>query len=648
MKKHLLALTLLGSVLSFAQEDILFTIEGEPVTAEEFSYVYNKNKDVGREIDPKTPEEYLELYINFKLQVHEAEALGMDTTYSFRREFNSYREQLARPYMTVKEVNDQILQEAYNNMNWDVRASHIMLDLAPNALPEDTARVYNQLMTVREQILNGQRTFESAARAMSTDTYSAQRDGDLGWFTAFGMVYPFEKAAYNLEVGEISKPIRTQFGYHIIKTTDRRYSRGTIEVAHILAHTPESATEEEIAEAEKTINEVYDSLQAGADFAAMARQFSDDGTSARMGGVLPRFGMNEMLPSFEEAAFNLQADGDYSEPVRTRIGWHIIKRIHRFEIGTLESVREELVRKIQRDTRSNMGQQVFLNKLKREYNFSMDEDNLMDIIDYIQESVEDGDEWSAEEFEGEDDVVYSFADVVITQEQIAKHLDEARERMNGSEDIRTAAFGMAQNFAKSELTNYERQQLANKYPEFRFLVQEYREGILLFDLKKEMVWDRASRDSAGLAEFYENNADNYQIGERYEYVRFTASSRQIADEIMSDVREGETSGAAILDEYNSDSQLTVRMDTLKVLVGQDERVDAIANGNWQSWEEDGRWIVIHVLRTIPAGIRPLSEIRGIVTSDYQKHLEKLWIEELKDKYEVRVNRDVLEEIQAEL
>lgn len=648
MKKHLFALAVGLSFYGFAQEEILFTVEGEPVTAEEFSYVYNKNKDVGREIDPKTPREYLDLYINFKLKVHEAEELGMDTTRRFVREFSSYSEQLARPYMTVKEVNEQVLREAFNHLAWDVRARHIMLDVAPNALPEDTLRVYNQLVTVREQILNGQRTFESAARAMSTDTYSAQRGGDLGWFTAFNMVYPFEKAAYRLNEDEISMPIRTQFGYHLIETTDRRPSRGKIEVAHILAHVDPNGTEEEQAAAKAKIDEIYEQLQNGSDFAELARQLSDDKTTASMGGVLPAFGMKEMLPEFEEAAFGIEADGEISAPFKTKIGWHIVKRIHRYDLGTFESVKAELVQKIQRDTRSNLGQQVFLNKLRNEYNFTTDEDNLMEVLEEYEEGVKEG-EWSAAEFEDEtDEVVYSFADRQISQAEVAEVLTGAQGRFEGSESIKSDAYGFLTNWVKNQLIAYEREHLADKYPEFRFLVQEYREGILLFDLTKDMVWDKASQDSAGLADFYEANKANYSVGPRHEYVRFSVSTRQVADAIIADLQSGNTSGAEILEKYNQESMLTVGMDTLKVLVGKDEKIDEAAEGNVFTYQEDNRWIVPFVVQTLPEGIRPLDEIKGLVTSDYQKELEAEWVAELRAKYSVEVNESVMTELESEL
>ncbi|NVK26681.1 MAG: peptidylprolyl isomerase [Flavobacteriia bacterium] len=648
MKKHLFTLAVGLSFCSFAQDEVLFTVEGEPVTAEEFSYVYNKNKDVGREIDPKTPREYLDLYINFKLKVHEAEALGMDTTRRFVREFGSYSEQLARPYMTVKEVNDQVLREAYNHLAWDVRARHIMLDVAPNALPEDTLRVYNQLMTVREQILNGQRTFESAARAMSTDTYSAQRGGDLGWFTAFNMVYPFEKAAYRLDADEISMPVRTQFGYHLIETTDRRPSRGKIEVAHILAQVDPNGTEEQQAAAKAKIDEIYEKLQNGSDFAELARQLSDDKTTASMGGVLPAFGMKEMLPEFEEASFGIENDGEISAPFKTKIGWHIVKRIHRYDLGTFESVKPELVQKIQRDTRSNLGQQVFLNKLRNEYNFTTDEDNLMDLLEEYEEGVK-AEEWSAEDFEDEtDEIVYSFADREISQAEVAKVLTGAQDRFKGSESIKSEAYGFLNNWVKNELIAYEREHLADKYPDFRFLVQEYREGILLFDLTKEMVWDKASQDSAGLANFYNANKQEYSIGPRHKYVRFSVATRKVADAIIADLQNGSTSGSEILSKYNQESMLTVGMDTLKVLVGNDEKIDEAGEGNIFTYQEDNRWIVPYVIETLPAGIRPLDEIKGLVTSDYQKQLEAQWVEELRAKYEVEVNESVMSELESEL
>lgn len=632
-----------------AQDDVLFTVDGQEVTADEFSYVYNKNKDIGSEIDPKTPREYLELYINFKLKVHEAEATGLDTSSRFLREFNSYQQQLARPYLTVKEVNDQVLHEAFNNMNWDIKARHIMLDLPPDALPEDTLRVYNELMNVREQILDGDRTFESAARAISTDTYSARQGGDLGWFTAFKMVYPFERTAYRQDVGEISKPVRTQYGYHIIETTGRRPARGTVEVAHILAYVDEGATQEQLDAAKRKIEEIYERVEAGEDFSELAKNFSDDKATAENGGLLPAFGMKEMLPTFEEAAFSLEHNGDVSEPFQTKIGWHIVKRINHYDIESFDNIKEELIQKIQRDSRSNLGQEVFINQLKKEYDFEVQEDELMAVVNTVDESFGEG-EWDGSAFANSDVAIFTFADEVVTQGEFVEYLNTKQNRPRKYDNYRAKAFSFAMDFAKQSLISYEESQLPAKYPEYKYLVNEYREGILLFDLTQELVWNRSATDTAGLKAFYAAHVDNYIEGPRYKSVRISCSTREVADAVNQDL-QNHFSGSDILAKYNVDTELAVRVDTIINTIGDESEIDKAAKGYvgvYGVWKESNRWMNYDVIEIIPEGPRPLKEIRGLVTSDYQKYLETEWITELKDKYEVHVNEDVMSDLESEL
>lgn len=649
MKYSFLALACGLSLTTFAQSEVLFSIDGENVTAEEFSYVYNKNNDIGRDIDPKTPREYLDLYINFKLKVHEAEELGMDTTVKFTREFNTYKEQLARPYMTLKDVNEEIVQEAYQHMLWDVRARHIMMDLSPEALPADTLKVYNDLLNIREQILKGQRSFESAAKVVSTDTYSAQRGGDLGWFTAFNMVYPFEKKVYALEPGEISLPVRTEYGYHLIETTDKRAARGTIDVAHILAFIPENATEEEKAAAERKINEIYAKLLKGEDFATLARQHSDDKTTAQQGGGLPTFGMREMLPEFEEASFALENDGEISQPVKTKIGWHIIKLIHKNGIQDYEHLKPELIQKIGRDSRSNIGANQFLQKLKTEYDFKENESNLMKVLNSIGEDFSEGD-WDADQFSRSSKVVYSFADQEITQAELAAHLDMIQQRHRSSNDNKARAYGICRDFANNELLEYEKSQLAVKYPQYAFLVSEYREGILLFDLTQENIWSVSTSDSAGLANFYASNVNKYVVGPRYHVLRVSASTEKVAEDVLEDLEDG-MKGAEIIAKYNTRSELTVRVDTLKIVEGENTELDDKFKGKMGVYGEmmkDGRFVSYNVFEILPEGPRALEEIKGFVISDYQSFLEANWVRQLRAKYEVKVNEDVMSKLEEQL
>ena len=292
-------LTISGFNIVSAQEKlddkVLFTVADDTVTAGEYMAVYNKNRNVGQDIDPKTPMEYLELYENFKLKVHEAKELGMDTVPAFIREYTGYRDQLAKPYLSDRDVTEELVQEAYNRMKLDVRASHIMISVAPDAAPADTLRAYNNLSELREQIKDGKVSFEEAAKENSADTYSAQRGGDLGYFTVFNMVYPFETVAYETPLGEISKPVRSRFGYHIVKPTDKRQARGEIGVAHIMLISNEKSTQEQQTAAEKKINEIYASLQNGEDFTTLAKQYSEDNGSASRGGILQPFGINKMF-----------------------------------------------------------------------------------------------------------------------------------------------------------------------------------------------------------------------------------------------------------------------------------------------------------------------------------------------------------------
>ena len=320
MKKATFILALAVASLSAGAQD-LFRVGPKSVTKAEFDYVYGKNREVGASIDPKTEAEYLDLYVNFKRKVAFAEFLGRDTMPSFLAEYNGYYKQLLKPYLTDKSVDEGLIDEAYERMQYDVRASHIMVDCAEDALPSDTLKAFNRLMAIKDRLNRGE-PFETLA-SLSTDTYSAERGGDLGFFTVFSMVYPFESAVYTASEGQVVGPIRSQFGYHLIKKTAQRPARSIMQASHILILDTESDPN---PDAQKQINDVYAKLQGGEPFAAAALKYSEDPTTSKQGGRLAPFGINQMLPEFEDAAFLLTEDGSYSMPVKTKLGWHIIQR----------------------------------------------------------------------------------------------------------------------------------------------------------------------------------------------------------------------------------------------------------------------------------------------------------------------------------
>ncbi len=318
MKNLLLSMALVSTMVSGLagqEQPVLLTIADDKVTLDEFERIYKKNNNEAS-LNRQTPEEYLELFINFKLKVKEAEALGMDTTAKFINELEGYRVQLAKPYLADEETKEEMMQEAYERAKLDINASHILIKLPPNPSPADTLAAFKKITDIRQRIVNGE-DFATVARATSDDGSVQRNGGDLGYFTVFSMIYSFENMAYNTPVNTLSQPFRTNYGYHILQIHDKRPARGQVKVAHIFIRTPEGMGEPEKKTAYEKAQMVYDSLQLGADFGHMARSYSEDPSSARNGGEIPWFGTGRMIPEFEDVSFNIENKGDFSKPLKS-------------------------------------------------------------------------------------------------------------------------------------------------------------------------------------------------------------------------------------------------------------------------------------------------------------------------------------------
>ena len=375
MKKIVFLLALIISGITSAQdkERNLLYVDNQGISVDDFLSIYNKNRDVGEALDPKTLDEYLDLFVNFKLKVREAESLGMDTIPSFIKELGGYRSQLATPYLVDNETGDRLIKEAYNRMKQEIKASHILISVAPDASPKDSLEAFQKIKNIRNEIISGA-SFDQVAKSESQDPSAKENAGDLGYFSALYMVYSFENAAYNTKVGDLSEIIRTRFGYHIIKVTGKRSSRGELKTAHIMVKFPKPSgqnSQKDISVSKVKANEIYEKItQEGADFSEMAKQYSDDKNNASNGGELPWFGSNRMVESYENASFAIQNKGDITAPVQTPYGWHIIKLIDRKGLGTFEDEKDAIKAKVEKDSRSQMKRTSLVNRLKNEYNYS--------------------------------------------------------------------------------------------------------------------------------------------------------------------------------------------------------------------------------------------------------------------------------------
>lgn len=668
MKKlvSVLLLSTIALTINAQEKDpTLLTIGGKDVKLSEFNAIFNKNK-TDKAVTEASINEYLDLYIKFKLKVREAEELGYDTLPKFINELKGYRKQLAEPYLTDKEVTEGLIKEAYERMKQDVRASHILVRIDEDADPSDTLKAYNKINTYRKRVVKGEKFDKVLAEAISkTSIEKASKelaywdskkgniiDGqDLGYFSALHMVYPFETAAYTTEVGKVSQPIRTKFGYHIVYVTDKRAARGTIKTAHIMIKTdtksPKSAETQK-----KKAEEIYEKLKAGEDFADLAAQYSDDKNTARRGGELPEFNAGKMVPEYEEAAFALKNDGDYSAPIQSQYGWHIIKRLNLREIEPFDVIYNTLKAKITRDSRSNKSKASLMAKIKAENNFKENIKERNDFYKLITADQFKKGEWTADKAKKYNKVMFGFyapdgEKKEYTQTDFAMFLEKQRVKdQNKSINIKAVINRIYAKEVDKAALKFKDDRLPKTNKEFALLMQEYRDGILLFDLTDEKVWSKAVKDSAGLENFYQANKTNYMWDKRVDATIYTCSDEAVAKKLekilKKKAKKGYTNGQ-IMEMLNQESQLALQIEEGKFSKNDNENVDkAIWEDNKQSKITTDKSVVFVVVNKVLAPEpKALTDIKGLITSDYQNHLEMEWVKELKGKYKVEVDKEVL-------
>ncbi len=630
----------------WAQEEVILTVDNQPITLAEFEAVYNKNNVQSSSIEEKSLEAYMELFINFKLKVKEAEVMGLDTLNSFKQELAKYVQELKKPYLIDQTQNEAIIKEAYDRMGEDLEASHILIRLTENATPVDTLLAYKRIKEIRELVANGA-DFNKLAAERSEDPSAKDNGGYLGYFTAFRMVYPFESAAYNTPEGEVSEIVRTSFGYHIIKVTDRREAMGQVRAAHIMVRSISGDSEEEKANAEKKANEIYERLGNGEKFENLARTYSDDKASARRGGELSWFGAGRMVAPFENAVLELK-EGEYSKPFRTEYGWHIVKLIERKPIGDFETMKAELKQKVSRDVRGDRSKESLVNKLMKDYSVKVNQKSLSKVNETVTDTVLTG-KWSIPENANWKKAVLTLKDseylgetTTYSQHDYAEYIvaHQRDYRVNSLdkflEDIQKA-------YIQERILGYESSILDKKYPAYRNLVQEYRDGILLFDLMDKKVWSKAVEDTAGLEAFYSNHKDAYMWEDRMDVTIYSCSDESKALKVAEMLNSGQND-SAIIATLNAKSQLAVSVKrgkfeiaSLPVLekVEQKEGISEVIPMN-------GNFVVVNVKGFLPAQPKTLNEARGLYTADYQNFLEEKWITELRKKYSFKVNQEVMQ------
>lgn len=625
-------------------EQILMTLGDEKVTCSEFERIYLKNNQNLSSIDRKSVDEYLGLFINYKLKVLEAKSLKMDTSATFKNEYLGYRKQLALPYLNDSETEQQLIDEAFQRMKSEISASHILIAIPEQATSDDTARLYEKIIAVRNRIINGE-PFEVVARATSDDPSVKNNNGYLGYFTVFQMVYPFETAAYSTPVGSLSMPIRTRYGYHIIKVQDVRPARGQVKVAHIMIAVPRDASQEQQQKSKQQIDEIYQHVLSNEDFASLAKQYSQDPGSAKNGGELPWFGTGRMIPDFEQVAFAMTQDGQISEPFQTSFGWHIVKRLGRKEVGTYEEMLPEIKKKISGDMRYAVSREKMISKIKKENSFIEDTNNVK-VVGYLLDSTIYKGTWKVP-VTTNNKTIFTLAGKPYTQSDFAVYIGKNQKKPYRG-DFNHLVKSFYNDWVKDEIVAFEDARLEQKHPDFRYLMQEYYDGILLFDLTDKMVWSKATRDTLGLENFFKAHQENYRWGERVYLAIYSCPDDKIAQKTAKSIakrKDKNISPEQVVSKLNK-GQALINLEH-KIVNIDDEQIrghSAWVNGISGICDREGKKVIYEIVKITNGDNKTLDECRGLVVSDFQQFLEGEWLNTLKLKYPVTINSEVLNKL----
>lgn len=615
-----------ASLLAFQKPTEIARINDAPILADEFLYAFKKNRDPDTNVTKDSLLTYLDRFINFKLKVLAARREGTDTLTSFRQEYESYASQVAKPYLDNPNKEEGLIKEAHDRSKTEVHASHILIRIPKGATPQDTLSAYQKIDSLRKLADSGQ-DFAMLASKNSHDG-SSQKGGDLGWFTAFSMIYPFETAAYNTQVGTISPVVKTQFGYHILKITGKRPARGKVRTSHIFIAKARHSEQE----GKTLIKKVYDSLQNGGTWNALCKAFSEDARSKIKNGALPLAGIGQLPEEYLEHAFKLDTKGSISEPAETPYGWHIIRLDDKQAIPELEVVKVEYADKVKRSGRLQYGTDEVLKKLKKENNFKLNGTTLNTVIDRLK--LAKGNTDSLGNFNAK--TLFQIGTKPILVEEFFTYL---QSKPGG---IKSDYLGAYSQFEQEAVFAHEDSLALIKYPEYRLLLQEYEEGLLLFEIMEDEIWNKALEDSTGLIAYFKDNEAEYPAPERA--ITYIISGRSnTGAKLLPQVKTLLESG---IKPINPDSLLKSSLPSadysllkiVKKTLTQDD-LPIFASGKLTENQlvlNEGQGQLYLIQSIIPSGLYKLDEIKGRVTADYQDFLDQQWIKNLRKQNKVKV------------
>ena len=622
------ALTL-QNLVGQTSDPVLFSVENQDINVSEFNYIYTKNNQDSANYSRSSLNEYLELYTNFKLKVQAAKDMQLDTIKALQQELAGYQKQLSNSYLKDKQVTNRLTRELYDRMQEDRSVRHILFSVRENAIAKDTLAKYNKALEIKKMLEEGKR-FNDLARQYSEDSYSKNSGGHLGYLAAplQNGFYGLENAAYNSKSKEIVGPVRTKLGYHIVEVVNVRKALGELEVGHILIRNARG-TQQGKKPADR-IQAIYGELQNGANFEDLAKKLSEDKTTSNKGGYLGWFGINKYEKSFENAAFGLVNDGDYSKPIQTSIGYHIIKRISKKETLPYSKMKRRLETIVAKDGRFELATKSMLNRIKSDAEFTEDRTGLNRYAKKISANFYTL-QWKAPVL-GKDGVLFAMNNgEKIKLSEFIKYLESSktqRVRYQRNAPVIESINKIYEAYVEEKLLKYEEKRLIEKYPEFKALMREYEEGILLFEITKMNVWDKAASDTIGLKAYFENNRSQYKWGKRAIIKHYTVATT--GNKVVKKIRKlaKKKGSSAVVEKYNQDNKLiSFTTETIEDRQMGSEDFN-FKKGYYEDLkiDMDAKESTFSIIEKVePEALRTMDEARGFIIADYQTYLEKEWI-----------------------
>jgi len=613
----------------------VFSIDGDSIDSGEFIRLYKKNSNLVDKDQQENITDYLRLFIDYKLKLKEAEREGLDTVKSFLTQFKNYKKRLGTKYMLNTKVSDQLIHEAYDRLQTERNVSQVLLQISSEASPEDTLKAYKKIKEIRKKYEEGT-PFDKLALTYSEDPGAKKNNGKIGWIGVFTTVYPFETVAYQTPVGEVSQPVRTRFGYHLIKVNAERKNEGKVQVAQIFL---KADTDSAFAAADKRIHKIYRKLQNGSDFSNLAKQFSEDKNTAAKGGKMRPFAHGHLTSTrFEDKAFQLTPQSPLSAPFKTDKGWHIIKLLKEFPIRSYDEEKGFLKRKIKKDKRSLVIRDSVISKLKKKYAIEETDPGLDffkdrlggNFLGKVKSDLPDKD------FISLGDEEKSYADFYRA---VKRHIVFYHKKKISPEELDKIFANYKDNF----LFTYERDHLAEHNKKYARALDDYRAGLLIYAVMDKNVWQKAQTDTLGLKKYYQSHKTDFRSPASYDMNLISADSKRTAKKIRRNLKKGES-----LENLQND------FPEIIVNSGNYSEGDSSIPDNFKRRpgvskviRRHGVFMLAQTKKVHQESQKSFEEAKGAVMNAYQKKLEKDFVQSLRDKSNIKLNEEVIKALKRE-